>query len=110
KRKQRKNKGQALHQQQSASEARLGYIQRELAEHPSRGLTPARLHTILEAAEQGDLRAQHDLFLDMEEKDAQISADLGKRIQAAAELEWQITAPDNPSRQEQACTDFCIEV
>lgn len=101
---------QALHEQQTADEARVGYIRRELAEHPSRGLTPARLHQILEAAEQGDLRAQHELFLDMEEKDAQISADLDKRILAAAELEWQIVPPENPTPQEQACTDFCIEV
>lgn len=101
---------QALHEQQTADEARVGYIKRELAEHPSRGLTPARLHDILEAAEQGDLRAQHELFLDMEEKDAQISADINKRLQAAAELEWQIIAPENPTPAEQACTDFCIEV
>lgn len=104
------NAGQALQEQQTESEARVGYIKRELAEHPSRGLTPARLHAILEAAEQGDLRAQHELFLDMEEKDAQISSDLGKRRQAAAELEWQIVPPDNASAQEKAATEFCIEV
>lgn len=101
---------QALHEQQTADEARVGYIKRELAEHPSRGLTPAKLHQILEAAEQGDLRAQHELFLDMEEKDAQISADLDKRILAAAELEWQIIPPENPTPLEQACADFCVEV
>lgn len=110
KRKRSKAKTPALQQQQSQSEARVGYIQRELAEHPSRGLTPARLHSMLEAAEQGDLRAQHELFLDMEEKDAQISADLQKRILASAELEWQILPPENPTSQEQACADFCVEV
>lgn len=111
KRKYRKaKKTKALHEEQTSSEARIGYIRRELAEHPSRGLTPARLHEILEAAEQGDLRAQHELFLDMEEKDAQISADLAKRAQASAELEWQIVPPENPTPLEQACTDFCIEV
>lgn len=104
------NAGQALEEQQTESEARVGYIKRELAEHPSRGLTPARLHAILEAAEQGDLRAQHELFLDMEEKDAQISSDLGKRRQAASELEWQIVPPDNASAQEKAAAEFCAEV
>ncbi|PHS66356.1 MAG: hypothetical protein COB09_02535 [Thalassobium sp.] len=104
------NAGQALKEQQTESEARVGHIKRELAEHPSKGLTPARLHAILEAAEQGDLRAQHELFVDMEEKDAQISSDLGKRRQAAAELEWQIVPPDNASAQEKAAAEFCAEV
>lgn len=104
------NAAQALDEQQTSDEARVGHIKRELAEHPSRGLTPARLHAILEAAEAGDLRAQHELFLDMEEKDAQISSDLGKRRQAAAELEWQIVPPDNASPQEKAAAEFCAEV
>ena len=40
----------ALHEPQTA---RLGWVSREWAEHPSRGLTPQRLHRILEDAEQG---------------------------------------------------------
>ena len=100
----------ALEEQQTEDEARVGSIRKEFAEHPSKGLTPAKLHTILEAAERGDLRAQHELFTDMEEKDTQISADLGKRRQLAAELEWQIVAPDNATPQEKAAAEFCNEV
>lgn len=100
----------SMQEQQTDSESRVGLIKKEFAEHPSKGLTPARLHTILEAAERGDLRAQHELFLDMEEKDTQISADLGKRRQAASELEWQIVPPENPTPQEKAAADFCAEV
>ena len=59
----------ALHEPQTA---RLGWVSREWAEHPSRGLTPQRLHRILEDAEQGNMVAQSDLFTDMEEKDGHI--------------------------------------
>lgn len=101
---------QALKQQQTDSEARVGLIKREFAEHPSKGLTPAKLYAILEAAEQGDLKAQHELFEDMEEKDPQIASDLAKRRQLAAELEWQIAPPDDATPQEKKAADFCNEV
>lgn len=100
----------ALHELQSDSGARVGLIKREFAEHPSKGLTPSKLYRILEAAEMGDLKAQHDLFDDMEEKDPQIASDLAKRRQLAAELDWQIVPPDGASAQERAAADFCAEV
>jgi phage gp29-like protein len=101
---------EALNEEQTASEARVGLIKREFAEHPSKGLTPAKLYQILEAAEQGDLKAQHELFDDMEEKDPQIASDLAKRRQLAAELEWQIVPPDGASAQEKKAAEFCNEV
>ena len=79
--------------------AQLGHLQRELQTHPTRGLTPSKLATILDAAEQGDLRAQFDLFEDMEEKDGHIASEMGKRRRALI-LDWEITAPDNASAQE----------
>ncbi len=85
-------------------------LKREFAEHPTKGLTPHRLYQILEAAEQGDIKAQSELFEDMEEKDAQIGADLAKRRQLAAELEWQIVPPDNASRQERKAADHAADV
>lgn len=100
----------ALTEQQTSNEARVGLIMREFAEHPSKGLTPARLYRILEDAEHGDLKAQHELFDDMEEKDPQIAADLGKRRMLAAELEWQIVPPENPSAEEKKAAEFCAEV
>lgn len=95
---------------QTDNESRIGMLKREFAEHPSKGLNPARLYEILESAEKGDLKAQHELFEDMEEKDAQIASDLGKRRQLAAELEWQIVPPDNAIALEKKATDFCVEV
>ncbi|MBZ9574407.1 DUF935 domain-containing protein [Modicisalibacter sp. MOD 31.J] len=105
----RDEQSRALDEQQTA-DARVGQLKREFAEHPSRGLTPARLHQILEGAEQGDLKSQSELFDDMEEKDPQIGADLGKRRQLAAELEWQIVPPDNASAAEKRAADQAAEV
>lgn len=100
----------AIDEQQTADEARIGLIKREFAEHPSRGLTPSKLYQILESAEQGDLKAQHELFEDMEEKDPQIASDLAKRRELAAELEWQIVPPDNASALEKKAADFCADL
>lgn len=100
---------QALKDNQTG-DARIGQLKREWAEHPSKGLTPARLYQIIEAAEQGDLKAQSELFDDMEEKDPQIGSDLAKRRQHAAELEWQIVPPDGASRQEKKAAEHAAEV
>lgn len=99
-----------LEEKQTDNESRIGMLKREFAEHPSKGLTPAKLYSILEAAEKGDLKAQHELFDDMEEKDPQIAADLGKRRQLAAELEWQIVPPEDANAAEKKAAEFCAEV
>ena len=84
--------------------SQLGHLQRELQSHPTRGLTPSKLATILDAAEQGDLTAQFDLFEDMEEKDGHIASEMGKRRRALI-LDWEITAPDNASTLEKRNTE-----
>tara|TARA_R110001583_G_scaffold178954_2_gene335276 strand:+ start:5990 stop:7552 length:1563 start_codon:yes stop_codon:yes gene_type:complete len=99
-----------LEEEQSAGDSRIGLLAREFASHPSKGLTPEKLHRILEEAEQGDLQAQSDLFEDMEEKDPQIGSDLAKRRQMAAELEWQVSPPENASAAEKKASEFCSEV
>lgn len=80
--------------------ARVGWVTREFAEHPSRGLTPQKLHHILEDAEQGHLAAQADLFTDMEEKDGHIFAEMSKRKRALLTLDWSIEPPRNASATE----------
>ena len=101
---------EALDEKQTENDALVGMLKREFAEHPSKGLTPKKLYGILEDAEQGNLKAQHELFDDMEEKDPQIAADLGKRRQLAAELEWQIVPPDGADATEKKAADFCAEL
>lgn len=105
-------KSPALTEEQtsSAGNALSAQLHREFSEHPTKGLTPARLYQILEGAEQGDLKAQSELFEDMEEKDPQIGSDLAKRRQLAAELEWQIVPPDNATRAEKKAAEQAAEV
>lgn len=90
--------------------SRLMQLHREFSGHPSRGLTPARLAKILEAAEQGDIRAQHDLFLDMEEKDAHIFAEMGKRKRALLTVDWDIVPPRHASTAERKLAGYAKEL
>jgi len=89
--------------------AGLGSLQRELHTHPARGLTPSKLAAILDEAESGDIRAQADLFEDMEEKDGHIAAEMGKRRRALL-LPWQVLPPDQPSAYEKGITDRLREL
>lgn len=81
--------------------AGLAHLHREFAEHPSRGLTPARLARVLQLAEEGDLAAQADLAEDIEEKDGHVFAELSKRKRALLGLSWDIAAPRNASAAEE---------
>lgn len=84
--------------------SRVGYLHREFAEHPSRGLTPAKLSRILEDAEQGRLEDQARLAEDMEEKDAHLFAELSKRRRALLGLNWNLRAPEDATDDEKAWT------
>ncbi|MDO9141455.1 MAG: DUF935 domain-containing protein [Methylobacter sp.] len=79
-------------------------LHREFAEHPSKGLTPARLADIFIRAEQGDLTAQAELFMDMREKDTHIGAELSKREMAVKKLDWELRPPRDASAAEKANT------
>lgn len=93
-----KNKVKSIAKTEQTAEIRQ--LNQEFAEHPSRGLTPARLAAIFEEAERGDLLAQCDLFEDMEEKDGHILAELGKRKRALLGLGWEVKPARNASDQE----------
>jgi phage gp29-like protein len=88
----------------------LGWLQHEMATHPSRGLTPSRLAQILLEAEQNNPVAQYDLFDDMEEKDAHIGSEMGKRRLAVAGLTWTIEPPRNASVAEKKATEQLREI
>jgi phage gp29-like protein len=85
--------------------AELGAIRREFDRHPAKGLTPAKLAGIMLRAEQGELVGQAELADDMEERDAHLYAELGKRRGAITALEWSIAAPENPTPEEEALTE-----
>jgi len=90
--------------------SRLAQLHREFASHPSRGLTPVKLARILEGAEQGDIRQQHELFMDMEEKDAHIHAEMGKRKRALLTVDWDIVPPRNASATERKLAGYAKEL
>ena len=75
--------------------AQLAKARGTIGEHPSKGLTPQKLHQILEGAEDGDITAQSELFADMEEKDGHIFAEMSKRKRALTGLDWRVSAPKN---------------
>jgi len=83
---------------------RMGILHREFAGHPAKGLTPADLASILAQAEQGDMIAQAELFMDMEEKDAHIAAELSKRKMAVKKLDWTLEPPRDASAKEKKAT------
>ncbi len=85
-------------------------LQREFQGHPSRGLTPTRLASILLAAEQGDVIRQYELFEDMEERDGHIFSEMSKRRRAVAGLPWKIAPPKNPSAAEQNAAEQLQEM
>jgi phage gp29-like protein len=89
----------ALEQQQSAE---VWSLAREFADHPARGLTPQKLHNILVAAEQGDIIAQSNLCLDMEERDGHIYCEMSKRKRALLTLDWHVEPPKNATAAEKA--------
>lgn len=80
--------------------AKVGTLQNEFANHPSRGLTPVKLARILQDAEQGDILAQCDLFEDMEEKDAHIFSEISKRRRAPLSIPWDIEPPPGATAKE----------
>jgi phage gp29-like protein len=89
---------------EEAQSARLATLYSEFAGHPSRGLTPSRLAAILDAAEQGDLIQQYELFDDMEEKDAHIASEMGKRRRALI-LDYEVVPPRNANPAEKKAAD-----
>ena len=98
---------QALKEPQTA---KIASLHQEFASHPTRGLSPQRLAQIMEEAERGDIKAQSDLFEDIEEKDGHVMAELGKRKRALLGLNWAIEPPNNPSAKEQQIAEQVEEI
>lgn len=90
--------------------ARLAGLHSEFAEHPVRNLTPARLARILQDAEEGLLKAQSELFMDMEERDGHIFAEISKRKRAVIGLDGYVDPPRNATAAEKADAEFLNEL
>lgn len=86
--------------------AHMALLHGEYENHPSRGLTPSKLASILQRAERGDLVAQHELFQDMEEKDAHLFSEMQKRRLALQTLDWEIVPPRDATPEEKKLADY----
>ena len=89
-----------LDEQQTVGDARLAELRRHYSDHPSKGLTVQKIAKILLDGEQGDLIGQSELAEDMEEKDAHIQSELGKRKLAMQGVDWNVVPPSNASEAE----------
>ena len=87
-------------QELQSDESRLGYLKQHFAEHPSSGLTPSRLASILQDSERGYLVPQAELAEDIEEKDAHVYSELQKRKLALLNLSGRVLPPRNASEAE----------
>lgn len=72
-----------------------------LDDHPSAKITPSKLKQILEDAENGDIQAQHQLFMDIEEQDSSIAANMMTRKRSVLTLDWRIVEPRNATPAEE---------
>lgn len=90
--------------------SRAGSLPRPMSDYPVRGLTPQRLAGMLHDADAGQLAAQCDLFEEMEERDAHLLAELGKRKRALITLDYSIVAPRNADKAELDNTAWLQEV
>jgi phage gp29-like protein len=68
--------------------------------YPSKGLTPERLASIFQEADQGDMLRQAELFEEMEEKDAHLGSVLQTRKLAVSGLEWEVVAASEGKEDE----------
>ncbi len=73
----------------------VAYLHRHTADHPARGLTPARLARLLDDAEAGDPTAQFDLFADMEERDGHIGSEFRKLRRSVLRAPWDVVPPED---------------
>lgn len=86
-------------------------IRREFQSHPSRGLTPSTLNTILLQAEQGNIIPQAQLAEDMLERDGHIYSCIEQRIRNVLSLSWSVEPPPrNPSRKEKKAAEYAQDV
>lgn len=90
--------------------SRVTSLQNEYLTSKLDGLTPARLAATLRAADNGDLVSQHRLFSDMEERDAHLAAEIGKRKLALLGIDWTIEPPRNATAAEKAHAEWLTDV
>jgi len=97
-------------QKVQVGDAKIGGLHSRFDEHPSTGLTPRKLASIMKQAEQHQLTSQAELAMDMEEKDGHLFAELQKRKLALTTVEWQIKPPLNANQVEVKAAEMLSEM
>lgn len=87
-------------EQQQSDESQISHLHQHIDEHPTSGLTPSRLASIMRDAEMGDLVSQMELAEDILEKDAHVYCEVEKRRKALLGVEWDIKPPRNATPAE----------
>lgn len=83
----------------------VGDVNDKYSEYPSNGLTPRRLARIFRAADEGDVRAQMELFEEMEEKDTHLFSQMQTRKLAVTGLDWEVQ-PFSEDETDKEIADF----
>lgn len=99
-----------LEEQQTLGDAKLSPLRSHYSNHPSKGLTIAKIAKILLDGEHGDLIDQCELAEDMEEKDPHIQSELGKRKLALLGVDWNMIPPKNATDAEKRDTEMIEEI
>lgn len=90
--------------------AKLGHLTNRYLDAALDGLTPARLASALRGADSGDLLSQHRIFADMEERDAHLGAEMGKRKNALTGIDWDIVPGRGANAAEKANAEWAKEM
>lgn len=90
--------------------SRIAQLQNAYLTSAVDGLTPAKSARILREADNGDLTAQHQLFDDMQDRDAHIMGEMAKRKSALLNLDWDIVPPRDASAGEKAAAEWVKEI
>lgn len=78
----------------------MGSVRSIISGHPAQGLTPAKLGSLLRAAEQGDSEAYFEMAEEMEEKDLHYLSVMGTRKRAVSQLDISVEeAGDSPEEK-----------
>lgn len=80
----------------------------KFSDYPSNGLTPRRLARIFRAADAGDVRAQMELYEEMEEKDPHLFSQLQTRKLAVTGLDWEVQ-PFSEAEEDKQIAEFVSE-
>lgn len=83
----------------------VGNANDKFSEYPSNGLTPRRLARIFRDADEGNVRAQMELFEEMEEKDTHLFSQMQTRKLAVTGLDWEVQ-PFSENETDKEISDF----